>query len=401
MRSFRNTNAFPLHLPALLVWFALGMTASAGDDADRSAALRAEAERVLHLGKSEARSRLDIAIRHAEHLRQEGQARTALQWLDRILKVDPWAMRARLMVAEIGREQASTPAWRKQAEWILDHALADHVRVGALYLLDRPVDTSIPAMQRVPGAGVTIVLVPIGKVDALLLKAVAEEAGRYLPFPVLLQDARLPLPRPARNPFGPRIDRLRSGFRRALDSPGGRRVLAEHGKTVRDLESDAVFLDVYRTWLESGGRWRELSDLDEGLRRRHRPAWPANDLMKHLASVLGRHGRDNVSYIGVTRGEIYAGPQERALFGWGGKEIGIVSYARFLPRLTGEEPDWNKLRERTTKQVICTAGSTFEVGTCEDRGCPMRIVFEVSRRDACRLTPCEACRRRMLRPERR
>jgi predicted Zn-dependent protease/nucleotide-binding universal stress UspA family protein len=387
-----------------IVMFVLFLGAGAGPVSaggeEVPAGLKEEAERVLKLAKPQARSRIGTALRYAAVLHKAGFAKEASRAVDRIIKLHNGALEAHLLAAELLAESGKSDAAKKKATWVLERAETDAIRGGALRLLGRPADTSIPEMARLDGADMRIVVVPIGSVDALLLKAVAGEVMRHLPFPVVIQDARLEMPPATRNPFQGELRRLRDAFRNQIETETAQAALAELSKRPDELESDRVFLEVYRAWLCRTARWRELSDLEARLGAEHRPEWRAEDLTRHLASVVGLHARDKLVFVGVTRGAMFAsgmrrGPRERAVFGWGGKGLGVASYAGFRAASTGAAPDWKRLVARTAKQVMCVAGSTFEIRRCRDRKCPMRVLFDLGGLDSKGLDPCPECARQL------
>jgi len=369
-------------------------TAVADDDKESLATLRAEADRCLKLKKSRARQRLCIPLLCAERLRQTGDTKAARRILSRIVKIDPWAMEAHLMLTEMQKEGGEKEAAEKKARWILEHAETGSVRSGALHLLDQPSDTSIPNMERVPGTSVTIVLIPIGTVDALLLKAAARKVMRHINFPVLIQQAGLHLPPGGDNPLQSWTEQLRASFDRVVATPEGQAALSETGRSRRDLSADDVFFQVYRTWLEQTARWRDLSDFEARIRGAAPRVWHGDEMNRHLATVLGPYGSETTMYVGVTRGHMLGRGwrgNERPAFGWGGKGVGSVSYGPYFASRSGEKPNWDRLLTRVAKQIICVAGSTLQLSRCTKRKCPMRVVVDLRSLDAKGLDPCKTC----------
>ncbi|MBN2492529.1 MAG: hypothetical protein JXQ29_16900 [Planctomycetes bacterium] len=382
-----------------LLGLAAGGAAWAQAAPDPLEELRAEADRTLALRNAELRGRLGIVLRYAERLRQTGDRKGARQYVDRVLKLDSWAMDAHLMVAEMTREEGDAAATEKKANWLLEHAESDGVRTGALHLLERTADTAIPDIERVPGESVKIVLIPIGAVDVLLLKAAAEQVMRRLNYEVVLQRAGLELPRDAETPLRAYLDDLRKRFVPLLDTPEGDAALAATSRGRAQLEAEEVFLLVVRTWLEQQARWRELADLEARLETDYRPRWSADTMLRHFASVLGPHGRPNVMYVGVTRADMHADARRRSgpVFGWGGREVAVMTYGPFLSARSGEKPSWERLVARTTKQIICTAGSAFEIGRCGNAKCPMRVVYDLRSLDQKGYDPCTRCAEQLRR----
>jgi len=368
--------------------------ATADDEKKALAALRAEADRCLKLKKKEARLRIGTVLLCADRFRESGDPRTARQYLKKIVKIDPWAMEAHVMLAEVQKAAGEDTAVEKKTRWILEHAESGRVRSRALRLAGSPADATLPSIAPVPGTDLRIVLIPIGPVDALLLKAAAEKAMRHVNFPVLVQDAGLHLPPGGDDPLEAWTARLREAFRPVLDTPEGRDAFTQVGKSPQEVSSDEVFHAVYRAWLERTGKWRELSEFDARLDGSRPRVWRADDMNRHLATVVGAYSRDKLMYVGMTRGHMLGRGWrggERPAFGWGGGGLGTVSYGPLFARQSGEKPSWDRLVARTAKQVICVIGSTLEVGRCRDRKCPMRVVVDLKSLDAKGFDPCPKC----------
>lgn len=370
-------------------------SARAGDDKGVSAALRLEAERCLKLKKSAARLRLGVVIHYAEQVRQTGDTKTARRILERVTKVDPWAMDAHLMLAEMDKEKGLKGSQlQKKVDFLLKHAETGIVRTGALELIGRTADAKIPPIERLGGDATKIVLLPIGPVDPLLLKAAAEQVMRHLHYPVLVQQAGLELPEGGDNPLEGWFTDLRAEFRPVAETPAGQKALEEAGLDASGLSSIHAFLRVYRAWLVNTARWRDLSDFDARLHGATPPLWTGDTLNRHLAGILGPYGGENFHFIGVTEAEMITRAWrggERPGLSWGGKGAAVCTYGPLRAVRTGEKPDWDRLVARTAKQIICAAGSSFAVRRCKNAKCPMRIVRDVREVDQKKLDPCKNC----------
>jgi len=99
-------------------------------------------------------------------------------------------------------------------------------------------------------------------------------------------------------------------------------------------------------------------------------------------------------FAGLTRGHMVGHDwqkKERPAYQWGGRNLAVVSYGRFLASWSRDKPNWQRLLDRTTNQLLCGIGSTFDVGKCTDRKCPMHVVFDLKSLDARGFKPCPRC----------
>lgn len=372
---------------------------AADDDPDPSAALAAEASRCLRLPKSKAKPRLGVALLHAKRTLQGGDTKAASKILNKIVRIDPWALEAHLLLAQLQLKRSADRSSGKRAaekkiRWILEHAETDAPRAGALAALGQEADLAIPAARPLPGTDIRIAIVPIGQIDVLLVKAAAERVARHIKYPVVVQDARLDLPAGGDDPLATWTEKLRTTFQPVLEKPEGAAALKRAGRTRAALQADDAFLRVYRAWLLGSSRWRELSDFDAVVLGAPPRILPPDALTQHLAAAAGSFSRENVKYVGITRGFMLGHDwrgRERPAYGWGGRNLAVASYGRFRATETREKPNWQRLLDRTANQIICVIGNTFEVGKCPDRTCPMHMVFDLKSIDARKFEPCPRC----------
>lgn len=375
-----------------LLWLAPPPDAGAQEVAP---ALLAEAERVLGAGKAEVRRRgavCEIAIRR---LRAFGQAEKARALATRWAAVDPRAMAAHLVLAEMHEAAGKEAQATAKANWILDRAYSDRVRAGAMALLGEQPDTTLPPMRRLPGKAKQVILVPLGPTDALLLKTVRRKLMAKINIPVRVQSGDFLLPTPDEPSMRDRIASWRRVFKERVDTDDARQLLRRHMREFRDLDYDKVFIDVYRSWLESVGDWRAFSDLEADVATDYRPRWVARTVHQRLADSVGLRSRGGLLYLGVCKVDLTGGRRGRTVFGWGGKGSGVISYAGFLPEAADEDPDWAKLVERTTKQAVSTSVRLFGIDRCGNRSCPVHVVNSLRAHDAKRDELCKRCEERL------
>lgn len=354
-------------------------------------ALRTEVERIRKLPKKAAALRLPVVVRAVRALADE-HPKVAFALAKWVTKTDPDHGPGQIAFAELALAEKRKSDATKAATRVLETAIDDASRAAAARILGEPVDPALPELERVEGDGPALVLVAMGDVDVLLLKAVRDRMQKWIHMPVVVQGGGIELPMSERNPWLAELD----GFRRTLEKSwdaGGADAARSCGAERSDLQRDQIVARVYRAWLVAKEDWRGLSEFEAGMRTSFRPAWIADTLTQALAAEIGAHARDGVRYLGITRGDMLSSRSHAPVQGWGGANLGVASYAQFLPDVRKEKPEWDKLVERLMKQGLCTAAEVLQLGRCRDRSCPMNL----GRRptfgafDRKRAQPCPNC----------
>ncbi len=386
-----------IETPRALAAIVLFLVATAAADAQRipsdalPKALRAEVERVRKLPKKAAALRLPVIVRAVRAL-ADAHPKVAFGLAKWVAKTDPNYGPGQVAFAELALANKRKADATKAAKRALETATDDASRVAAARLLGETLDPALPELERIEGDGPALVLVAMGDVDVLLLKAVRERMQKWIHMPVVVQGGGVALPMSERNPWLSELD----GFRRALEGAwdaGASEAARACGADRSDLQRDQVVARVYRAWLVAKEDWRGLSEFEAGMRTKFRPAWIADTMTRELASHIGAYARDGVRYVGITAGDMISTRSQRSVLGWGGANLGVASYAQFSPDVREEKPDWEKLVVRLTKQALCTSAEVLQLGRCRTSSCPMHLgrfpTFE--RFDRKRAQPCPNC----------
>ncbi len=123
-----------------------------------------------------------------------------------------------------------------------------------------------------------------------------------------------------------------------------------------------------------------------------RRQWDCSELVAGLQWSVEPYARPNVSYLAVTREDMFA-RDCNFLFGWTFKGYGVVSYHRFTANFNDETPNRPRLRERTLTQCLSSAGLIFGIKRCSTPTCPRAYPHSLKEHDAKSTQLCPACKR--------
>jgi len=363
--------------------------------------LKKQVARALETKRSDAREiqgSMGIVHLYVKRLRENKKNSTALSTLNKAIKVAPWDMPCQIDYAELLYETRRKKKAGKKARWILAHASEDRARAGAWRLLGETVSLETNKLERRRGGKPRVVLLPYGPCDLLLLQSLEKEVEGRLPVPIDVRAADLgPLPQADRNGLEFLAADRRTEFEKEATAEEAAAAAKAVGATVADLKKiDHLFVTAYRRWLIHKEAWKRLLDFDRDLAEEKPSQWDGGKLRKKIDRGLAslRHRRD--IYIAVTRADIFLGKNMRYNFAVSGGEIAIMSYARFLPWFTQEDPDWKRLVERGVKQVLNSIGRCAGITKCPIPECPCSTATGLESHDAKGYTYCEDCQPRVL-----
>ena len=380
---------------ALATWMIAGvlLRTDAQDATDIPRALVTEANRALKSRKTEIGGSLGVVHELVARLRKAGEDKKAASLLARAVKASPWDMVCQIHHAEVLQALGKTRDARKKAGWILAHAREDDVRARAARLLDEPLPPAIPMLERPSHDKTELVLVPLPPVDSGLVRAVSERMKDRLAIPVQVRSFRFkPLPAASRNTMKKELEEHRIRFEERAGDEEVTRLLRENDLAMDDLLLEHVFVPVYRTWLIQGQHWKHLRLFDSSVTRVFRPQWNANKLVDFLFNrQLGRYRSQQCLYFAITRADIYLSDNVRFNFAASGRHFSLISYSRFLPWCTREDPDWDRLVERTYKQALTSVGRCLGITRCPDPNCVCSYANGLRDHDAKNDHYCSQC----------
>ena len=111
-------------------------------------------------------------------------------------------------------------------------------------------------------------------------------------------------------------------------------------------------------------------------------------------TLVPRLPADAIAYLGVTMDDLYPEPSYNFVFGEASlaERVGVYSFARFLPRFTGEKrPSPTKLLRRSLAVLSHEAGHMFGITHCVRYECLMNGSNSLDELDRQRATLCPSC----------
>jgi len=156
--------------------------------------LRKEADAVLKLPNVEARRRVDVVFDLANRLLKSGEKQDSLKYFLAGLQNQPWNLREQLTCAKLLLEKGDKDLAEEKIRIVADHAEDDDLASSALSLMGEKAPAEIPDIKKVEGQEHTLVLIPLGDVDVLLLKEIRDLLEAELGIPVHVQRAPITMP---------------------------------------------------------------------------------------------------------------------------------------------------------------------------------------------------------------
>jgi HEAT repeat protein/predicted Zn-dependent protease len=378
--------------PLLLATLTLLSTlASAQEKPSSSESLRKQAEGVLKLDSTQARSKVGVVFEFAKRLEAEGKLKEAMRVLDRGLRIHAWALAEQLRYARLLEASGAKEKARTRAKLVFEHAERAQLVKGAAKLLGERLDQDIPLLTQPAGSATTLVLLPLNDPNAaLLLRAMAPELARVSGVKVVVARVRLELPPPTRRPLQEELARVRASLEAQSSDPGVQAELKLQGKTLEDLAEDQELqnfvLRLYRRTRPSQvapleARFAALAEKQQ---------WDGYALMDDVASAVRSVDRAKVCYVALTSKDICSS-KTNFLFGARKWRHAVVSYHRFRAAFNGELPNRARLLNRTLKQCITSAGHVLGVKRCSQPTCVRAYPNSLQEHDAKKTKVCAEC----------
>jgi predicted Zn-dependent protease len=358
--------------------------------------LKAQVDRLLATGDP-VMIRRDIGdvLALVDRLVQSGPSKGAFEYLSAALTYDAWALDHQLLLAEMLLTRGQSDAARQRAELVLCYAEKDQQVNRARKLLQEEPLPGFPQMAAVREDGTTLVLVPVGEVDACVLGELQQVLHARLTIPVLLQDARVPVPSPKREPVTRYVAQLRERLRNAVKADDRLAAfLKQKGINPGALQQDAEVVKAYRQIALASGA-DEVARFDavmEQLRKADQQ-WDIHDLLDNLTMAVRPFRQANVYFLGIANLDAFA-DQSNFIFGTAetGGHHAVIAYRRFTAEFNDETPNRKRLVDRMLKQSFSSIGFMLGVPRCSMPTCARAYPHTLAEHDAKSTDLCDACR---------
>jgi len=342
------------------------------------------------------RKRIGPVFELAARYMATGDTNKALSFYTKALEHYPWNLEAQVSVAELLHGRGETEKAREKAILVFSRAETDELLGRAGKVLGTSFESQLPMSEPWPANTNVLALVPVGEVDAWLLHDLREQLQGVLQVPVIIRRALMRIPKPGRDALHLKAEDLREKINKATKDPGFRELLARHKLSTKGLEDDYNVFDLAEKILETESDKDQARRFREelGFLRRLGPQWdavPLMDLVKRTFITCSNGSPRGV--LGITRMDLYAN-SNRYVFGLSGNGMncGIISYWRYRSALMEEPPNRDRLRERTLKQALSSAGLLFGLQRCTEPTCPRAYANDLAEHDSKQSKLCNACK---------
>jgi predicted Zn-dependent protease len=359
------------------------------------------ADEVISRGSLDSRNDVKAVFDYADALGRMGKDKEALDYYEKGLQIHAWSLPNQLRFAQLLMKAGKKDLAVERAKLVVENAEQDALVIPALALLgkdkDAEANTFLPPLARIEAKGPAVVLVAMGQVDPLILKAALPKIQKELPIPVCLQQSQVQLPPPSREPLKEFLATFRKEVQGNASDRGVVATLKSLGMKLDDLKDDKKLLQFYRELVLKSGGEDKVAQLDAAVESlSHRDSqWDVVRMREVLAATIQSTQQDHVRYLGITKLDIYSA-DNNYVFAQHGNVSGVVSYRRFMYDMWGEEvPKRPRLMDRFTKQCVSSAGRLFGLSPCSNPTCVAAYPNSVEELDAKHATFCPACQKKL------
>jgi predicted Zn-dependent protease len=357
--------------------------------------MKKRADEVLKMDNITARSHIEDVMRLADQLAKDGNLAEAVRYYEAGLRHFPLDLKRQLACAELYMKLGKKDEALAKAKIVAKVAEEDALLVPARKMLGEKVNTEIEPIGKLDGNAFTIVLVPMGEVDVLLLQDIRQKVQDQLGIPVLIRTVPLKMPDFGRDPLHDLCESLRKHLRRMQeDSPDEfSTMLNGAGVQEADLAQDPVVLKLQQWLVNQPGNEAGKQAFTQALQKlpSYEKQWNSSDLLKVIVDVTKPYQQKNVRFLGVTRCDIYS---EKTAFLFANSymgQISVMSYRRFMSASTRETPNRDRLLKRSVNQALSSCGKVFGIDACSDPTCPRAYPHSVAEQDAKGEKLCDQC----------
>jgi len=342
------------------------------------------------------RRSIEDVLALVDRLVKSGQQDEAFKYLSAALTYDSWALDYQLLFAEMLLTRGQSDLARQRAELVLLYAEKDKQVNRARKLLRQDPLPPFPKITSIPDDRITLVLVPVGEVDVCVLSELQRTLQARLTIPVLLQDARVLVPPPKRDPVTRYLSQLREHLQEEMKKD--ERLITffqENGISRDDLEQDAGVVKACRQIAFASGDTEVLTKFDTSLEQLRQAGrqWDIGALLDSLELAVGLFWQPSTYFLGVADLDAFA-DQSNFIFGTA-KTNGhhaIVTYRRFTAEFNDDSPNRKRLVDRLLKQSFSSIGFMLGVPRCSALTCARAYPHSLPEHDAKSTNLCDACR---------
>ncbi len=374
-----------------------GPTAPAGAQTKSILELKARADKLLASGDSVMiRRSIENVFALVDSLIKSGQEDDAFQYLSKALTHDSWALDYQLLLAEMLLARGQSEPAREKAQLVVQYAEKDTQVNRARKLLQQDPLPAFSMMTSTSTDRMTLVLVPVGEVDACVLSDLQRVLRARLALSVLVRDVRVWLPLARRDRVAPYLSQVRARLREGIKKDERLAAfLLEKDIPLEDLEQDAGLVKACRAIALASGGAEELAKFDANLEqlRQADKQWDIDELLNSLRVAAAPFRRPNLYFLGILNLDAFA-DQSNFIFGTAETNgpHAVVTYRRFTGEFNGETPSRKRLVDRLLKQSLSSIGFMLGVPRCATPTCARAYPHTLQEHDAKSTELCSACR---------
>jgi predicted Zn-dependent protease len=320
------------------------------------------------------RQDVGIVFDAADRLADAGQFSDADRYYLDGLRIEPHDFDHHLRYAQTLAREGKQTEEMIQAEIILN-GCEDLSLVEKAMALTGDSPMQITPFENQRASGVTLVLVPLGDVDLMLLQQEQKRLHEDLGIDVQIHSLAVKLREPARNLLHPYADKLRQHWQQVQgqDSDAFSKMLGFAGMSEQDLSDDAKAVQFTISVLQANGQERNAMVVKTSAAQLG-DQWSCEDMLSDFSAAIPTPTSPKVRFIGFTSNDIFMKDTNYVFAEWKTGGCAIVSYHRFTANFNSEIPSRVRLLRRLHCLCLGDVGHIFGLDRSTDPMCPLCYV---------------------------
>ena len=297
----------------------------------------------------------------AEIYEKEGKDKDAMFLFQEGLRVNSWRLNYQLRLAQLMYKYGEKEQAVEKAKIVCQYAEDEDLLIKAKEFLSKIGIQSVKSINKTKrklAKNTEMVLVPIGKVNKLLLLEVKSKLQEKMGISYAIMEDEIDPGKFDRS----YLDKYKINTKRKL-LVSFLRLFPEQDERFKKLENQGQF-----------NASRLIFEVEEKYK------------IKKGSKIKG--------YLGITREDIFDG-NSNFLFGWARKNYGVMSYHRFLAVFNKEPPNRPRLCNRIVKQGISSSFFILGISRCTNPTCIRAYPHNLTEHDQKSNELCSWCKKQL------
>lgn len=384
--------AILLAMAALLLGATLSLLPAQTPNDANLERLKRRADAVLDKPNVEARVEVQAVFDYCHALLSARRDAEAVDYLRDGLKLYPWNLEQQMNLADALVRLGKTDEAKGVAEMVATNAEEGALIARANAILGVAPPPEFGAVSAKTVTGPALVLVPMQGCESWLIVRLRDGLAEALGIPVEIQTIDATYPPAHRDRAKELAEKLRRQLKIARNTADVANTMRDLGMNDEDLDVDANVFKLYGHLRARQEGTASARRFEQQLKQLYgvNAQWDADELERILKEKTSPYRKQGVAYLAITSEDIYA-EDYNFLFGWAGRNYGLLSYHRFRSAYNNETPSQERLVKRTLTQCLASSCRVFGIERCTNPTCASAYPETLEEHDAKKAALCASC----------